>query len=131
MTRSFLGGAATLVAAGLSLAAAAAPALFAAPALAQGMPPAGRMFGFIQVDDHGAYGGNMVVAYVNGTACGQGVYDNDRGLFIVDLSSGISDCAVAGSAVSFSVDGCMADQTGIVPEVSGAQRVDLVAPSSC
>ncbi len=137
MAHSRLGGARTLLAASLSLAAASAPAFFgmagtgATTASAQGMPPAGRMFGFVQVDDHGAYGGNLIVAYVNGTVCGQGSYDNNRGLYIVDLSSAISDCAGAGSVVSFSVDGCMANQTGTVPEVSGAQRVDLVAPSSC
>ncbi len=142
MALSQLGGArtgrtrcvSTIIAGALSLAAAVAPAFIgvgATPAMAQGMPPSGRMFGFVQVDDHGAYGGNLIVAYVNGTTCGQGTYDNNRGLYIVDLSSAISDCAGAGSVVSFSVDGCMADQTGTVPEVSGAQRVDLVAPSSC
>jgi hypothetical protein len=131
MVGSQLGGARTLIAAGLSLAAAAAPALFSTPASAQSTPPSGRLFGFVQIDDHGAYDGTQVVAHVNDTVCGQALYDANRGLYILDLSSSNDDCATAGNTVWFSVGNCTAYETGTVPEFSGAQRIDLIAPGSC
>ncbi|MHB8576823.1 MAG: hypothetical protein ACYDCQ_15990, partial [Dehalococcoidia bacterium] len=100
-------------------------------ARAQIKPPAGRLFGFIQVDDHGANDGTMVVAHVNDSVCGQANYDATRGLFILDLDSSIDDCSQAGNTVWFSVDACTAYTTGTIPEFSGAERVDLVAPGSC
>jgi len=115
--------------AGLALAASAAP--FVAPAAAQSLPPAGRMFGFVQVDDHGAYDGTAVVAHVAGSTCGQSNYDANRGLYIIDLDSSNSDCNQPGATVWFSVGSCTAYSTGTVPEFSGAQRVDLTAPGSC
>jgi hypothetical protein len=98
---------------------------------AQSMPPAGRLFGFVQVDDHGAYDGTTIVAHVNGTVCGQATYDANRGLYILDLDSSQADCAGAGNTVWFSVGDCTAYNTGTVPEFSGAEEVDLVAPGSC
>lgn len=124
----------SLFAGGLSLAVLAVPALFAspaAPASAQAMPPAGRMFGFVQIDDHGAYDGTQIVAHVNDSTCGQANYDANRGLYIIDLDSSNADCATADATVWFSVGPCTAYTTGTVPEFSGAQRVDLVAPGSC
>jgi len=120
--------------AGTALALAAVPALIAVPAApvaAQNKPPAGRMFGFVQIDDHGAYDGTAVAAYVNGTVCGQAQYDANRGLYIIDLDSSIDACDQPDATVSFSVNGCTAAQTGTVPEFSGAQRVDLQVPGSC
>jgi hypothetical protein len=109
------------------------PVMALAPSLAsaQSMPPAGRLYGFVQVDDHGAYDGTTIVAHVNGSSCGQASYDANRGLYIVDLDSSQRDCAQAGSVVWFSVGPCTAYTTGTVPEFSGAEEVDLVAPSSC
>ncbi len=98
---------------------------------AQSMPPAGRLYGFIQVDDHGAYDGTSVVAHVNGSVCGQATYDANRGLYILDLDSSQPDCAGAGNTVWFSVGNCTAYTTGTVPDFSGAEEVDLVAPGSC
>src|SRR5579885_3220343 len=102
--------------------------LLPAGASAQSMPPAGRLFGFVQVDDHGAYDGTAVVAHVNGSTCGQATYDANRGLYMIDLDSSQPDCAGAGNTVWFSVGGCTAYTTGTVPEFSGAEEVDLVAP---
>ncbi len=120
----------TLAAGGLALAALTASTLFVAPASAQ-MPPSGRMFGFVQVDDHGAYDGTLITAHVDSTTCGSGRYDANRGLYIVDLDSSNDACGTAGHVVWFSVDSCTAYNTGTVPEFSGAQRVDLVAASTC
>jgi hypothetical protein len=103
----------------------------AAPAHAQLQPPAGRMFGFVQVDDHGADDGTVVVAHVNDSTCGQANYNANRGLYIIDLDSSNSDCSTMYAAVWFSVGACTSYSTGTVPEYSGAQKVDLVAPSSC
>lgn len=131
MACSRLGGVRMVIAAGLSLAAVTAPALFSTPARAQSTPPSGRLFGFVQVDDHGAYDGTLIVAHVNDTVCGQAIYDANRGLYILDLSSSNDDCATAGNTVWFSVGSCTAYQTGTVPEFSGAQRIDLIAAGSC
>ncbi len=131
MVISQLGGVRAVIAAALSLAAVAAPALFSTSATAQTTPPSGRMFGFVQVDDHGAYDGTTVIAHVNDTVCGQAGYDANRGLYILDLSSSNDDCGTAGNTVWFSVGSCTAYETGTVPEFSGAQRLDLVAPGSC
>jgi hypothetical protein len=105
--------------------------LLPAGASAQSMPPAGRLFGFVQVDDHGAYDGTTVVAHVNGSTCGQATYDANRGLYMIDLDSSQPDCAGAGNTVWFSVGDCTAYTTGTVPEFSGAEEVDLLAPGSC
>ncbi len=121
--------AAGVAALGATLIPAMIPSLPAASA--QSMPPAGRMYGFVQVDDHGAYDGTTVVAHVNGSTCGQASYDANRGLYIVDLDSSLSDCAQAGNTVWFTVGACTAYTTGTVPEFSGAEEVDLVAPGSC
>jgi hypothetical protein len=123
-----------LMAAGLALAALLLPALAGRgtlPARAQVMPPAGRMFGFVQVDDHGADDGTMIVAHVNGSVCGSAIYDANRGLYIIDLDSSNADCDTADATLWFSVAACTSYVTGTVPEFSGAQRVDLVAPSTC
>ena len=119
-------GGIVLVATGLAL-----PATTAIPASGQLKPPAGRMFGFVQVDDHGAYDGTVIVAHVNGSTCGQSLYDANRGLYIIDLDSSNDDCSQADAEVWFSVGPCTAYNTGTVPEFSGAERVDLVAPGSC
>jgi len=124
----------SLTAAGLALAALVLPALAAGttlPARAQVMPPAGRMFGFVQVDDHGADDGTMIVAHVNGSVCGSAIYDANRGLYIIDLDSSNADCDTVNAIVWFSVGACTSYVTGTVPEFSGAQSVDLVAPSTC
>jgi len=42
-----------------------------------------------------------------------------------------ADCAQAGNTVWFTVGACTAYTTGTVPEFSGAEEVDLVAPGSC
>jgi hypothetical protein len=123
-----------LMAPGLALASLALPALAGGgtlPAGAQVMPPAGRMFGFVQVDDHGAGDGTIVVAHVNSSVCGSAIYDANRGLYIIDLDSSNADCDTADATVWFSVAACTSYVTGTVPEFSGAQRVDLVAPSTC
>ena len=118
--------------AGFALTVMTAPTLFSGPsAFAQAQPPAGRLYGFVQVDDHGAYDGTAVVAHVNSSACGQARYDASRGLYIIDLDSSVSDCSQAGNTVWFTVGTCTAYTTGTVPEFSGAQRVDLVAPGTC
>jgi phage tail protein X len=124
----------SFVAAGLALAALASLALAVGatlPARAQVMPPAGRMFGFVQVDDHGADDGTIVVAHVNGSVCGSAIYDANRGLYIIDLDSSNTDCDTVDAIVWFSVGACTSYVTGTVPEFSGAQSVDLVAPSTC
>ncbi|HZQ38681.1 MAG TPA: hypothetical protein VFD32_22340, partial [Dehalococcoidia bacterium] len=87
--------------------------------------------GFVQVDDHGAYDGTTVVAHVNGSNCGQASYDANKGLYMIDLDSSQPDCAGAGNTVWFSVGPCTAYTTGTVPEFSGAEEVDLVAPGTC
>lgn len=117
----------------VTLATAVAPASMLLPqgASAQSMPPAGRLFGFVQADDHGAYDGTTVVAHVNGSVCGQASYDANRGLYVIDLDSSQPDCAGAGNTVWFSVGSCTAYTTGTVPEFSGAEEVDLVAPGNC
>jgi hypothetical protein len=124
----------SFVAAGLALAALASLALAAGatlPARAQVMPPAGRMFGFVQVDDHGADDGALIVAHVNTSVCGSAIYDANRGLYIIDLDSSNADCDTVNAIVWFSVGACTSYVTGTVPEFSGAQSVDLVAPSTC
>lgn len=103
----------------------------AASVHAQLKPPAGRMYGFVQVDDHGAYDGTTIVAHVADQTCGQAAYDANRGLYIIDLDSSNDTCAQMDATVWFSVGSCTAYNTGTVPEYSGAERVDLVAPSSC
>jgi hypothetical protein len=115
----------------LALAALGAAGLATAPAAAQSKPPAGRLYGFVQVDDHGAYDGTTVVAYVNSSACGQARYDANRGLYIIDLDSSNDDCATADATVWFTVGSCTSYNTGTVPEFSGAERIDLVAPGNC
>jgi hypothetical protein len=124
----------SFVAAGLALAALASLALAVGatlPARAQVMPPAGRMFGFVQVDDHGADDGALIVAHVNTSVCGSAIYDANRGLYIIDLDSSNADCDTVNAIVWFSVGACTSYVTGTVPEFSGAQSVDLVAPSTC
>ena len=124
----------SFVAAGLALAALASLALAGGatlPARAQVMPPAGRMFGFVQVDDHGADDGALIVAHVNTSVCGSAIYDANRGLYIIDLDSSNADCDTVNAIVWFSVGACTSYVTGTVPEFSGAQSVDLVAPSTC
>jgi hypothetical protein len=113
------------------LAAAVLLALPAAPASAQNKPPAGRMYGSVQIDGQTASDGTVIVAHVNGSVCGRGQYDANRGVYIVDLDSSIDECDQADSTVWFSVGSCTAYQTGTVPEFSGAQEVDLQAPGSC
>jgi hypothetical protein len=117
----------------VALTAAIAPASLALPtgAAAQSLPPAGRLFGFVQVDDHGAYDGTTVVAHVNGSDCGKASYDANKGLYVIDLDSSQADCSGAGNTVWFSVGDCTAYNTGSVPEFSGAEQVDLVAPGNC
>src|SRR5690348_5608591 len=85
----------------LALAALAVPGVV--PAHAQSKPPAGRLFGFVQVDDHGAYDGTTVAAYVNSSFCGQASYDANRGLYIIDLDSSNDDCDTADATVWFTV----------------------------
>src|SRR5215472_4994892 len=87
-----------------------------APVAAQSKPPAGRLYGFVQIDDHGAYDGTTVVAYVNSSACGQARYDGNRGLYIIDLDSSNDDCATADATVWFTVGSCTTYNTGTVPE---------------
>ncbi|HLZ69066.1 MAG TPA: hypothetical protein VKV26_04065 [Dehalococcoidia bacterium] len=122
-----------LVAGAAALTASLLPAIaFALPAAsAQSLPPAGRLYGFVQVDDHGAYDATTVIAHVNGSICGQASYDANRGLYIIDLDSSIAECAQAGNVVWFSVGPCTAYTTGTVPEFSGAEQVDLIAPGRC
>jgi hypothetical protein len=120
--------------AGAVMAVAVVGSMFSVPvgsAKAQGKPPAGRLYGFVQVDDHGAYDGTTIVAHVADQTCGQAAYDGNRGLYILDLDSGNATCAQMDATVWFSVGPCTAYSTGTVPEYSGAERVDLLAPSTC
>jgi|SRR5579883_1501279 hypothetical protein len=122
------------VVAGVALAISALGGSLVAPAgalHAQLKPPAGRLYGFVQVDDHGADDGTLIVAHVADQVCGQANYDANRGLYIIDLDSSNDTCAQMDATVWFSVGNCTAYNTGTVPEYSGAEEVDLVAPSTC
>lgn len=117
-----------VAAAGLALISGAAAGSVASAQLA---PPAGRLFGSIQVDGGNAADGTTVIAHVNGSSCGQGTYDASQGIYYVDLDSSNSDCGTAGNTVWFSVGSCTAYNTGTVPDFSGAEEVDLIAPGTC
>ena len=94
-------------------------------------PPAGRLFGTVTVDGSDAADGTVIVAHVNGSVCGQTTYDGSKSQYYVDLDSSQNDCDTAGNTVWFSVGSCTAYNTGVVPEFSGAEEVDLIAPGSC
>jgi hypothetical protein len=121
------------LAASAVMAATAASLLFgsASAVNAQLKPPAGRLFGSIQVDGQTAADGTTVVAHVADQTCGQGSFNATRGLYILDLDSSNDICAQMDATVWFTVGNCTAYNTGMVPEYSGALEVDLVAPGSC
>jgi hypothetical protein len=94
-------------------------------------PPAGRLFGSVTVDSSSAADGTVIVAHVNSSTCGQGTFDANKAVYYVDLDSSQDDCSTVGNTVWFSVGPCTSYTTGTVPEFSGAEEVDLVAPGSC
>jgi hypothetical protein len=95
------------------------------------MPPAGRLFGAVTVDGSDAADGTLIVAHVDGSECGHATYDGSKSQYYIDLDSSQTDCDTAGNTVWFSVGSCTAYNTGVVPEFSGAEEVDLIAPGSC
>ena len=82
--------------AGPALAVVSVSALVLAPVgavHAQLQPPAGRLYGMVQVDGADAGDGTQIVAHVADQTCGQSAYDANRDLYIIDLDSSNATCA--------------------------------------